>query len=65
MGHNPVELRRKGFEALVESLGWVNAAKFLRQYESGEGDYTAERQSLLPDWDLKTITEKLGEMPSK
>ena len=29
---DPVELRRRGFEALVQTLGWVNAVRFLRQY---------------------------------
>lgn len=55
---DPVELRRKGFVALVESLGWINAVRFIRQYEQGQGDYTRERQSLLPDWDAGTLVKK-------
>jgi hypothetical protein len=39
---NPVELRSRSFQALVKELGWVNAVRFLREYETGEGDY-AER----------------------
>lgn len=35
---DPVELRRRGFEALVQALGWVTAVRFLRQYEVGQGD---------------------------
>jgi hypothetical protein len=55
---DPVELRRKGFAALVESLGWINAVRFIRQYEQGQGDYTRERQSVLPDWDADTLVKK-------
>ena len=57
----PVELRRQGFEALVNSLGWVNAVRFLQQYETSKLDYTAERQLLLPDWDAETLVQKLRE----
>jgi len=35
---NPVELRSRGFQALVKELGWVNAVRFLREYETGGGD---------------------------
>ena len=31
---NPVELRSRGFQALVKELGWVNAVRFLREYDS-------------------------------
>ena len=55
---DPVEPRRRGFEALVQVLGWVNAVRFLRQYEVGQGDYTHERDAFLPDWDAKTLVRK-------
>jgi hypothetical protein len=48
--HDPVELRRRGFDVLVASLGWVNAVRFLQQYERGGHDYTSEREQILPDW---------------
>jgi hypothetical protein len=57
----PEELRRKGFAALVANLGWVNAVRFIQQYESGQGDYTRERQQLLPDWDAETLIRKASE----
>ncbi len=31
-------LRRQGFEALVKALGWVNAVRFLQQYETSRLD---------------------------
>lgn len=55
---DPVELRRRGFEALVQGLGWVNAVRFIRQYEVGEGDYTRERDAFLPDWDAETLVKR-------
>ena len=39
-------IRRMGIEALVEKLGPVGMAEFIRQFDSGYGDYTKERH----DW---------------
>jgi hypothetical protein len=52
---SPVELRQRGFEALVASLGWVNAVRFLQQYEISRHDYTNERDESLPNWDAETM----------
>ena len=52
---DPVELRRQGFEALVAALGWVNAVRFLQQYEASRLDYTKERHQILPEWDAATL----------
>jgi hypothetical protein len=59
---NPAELRQAGFRALADALGWVNAVRFIRQYDAGEGDYTDERQALLPDWDPATLVEKARDL---
>jgi len=58
---DPVELRRQGFEALVRTLGWVNAVRFLQQYETSRLDYTRERDQFLPEWDAETLAQKLQE----
>ncbi|HTG37016.1 MAG TPA: hypothetical protein VLB76_29215 [Thermoanaerobaculia bacterium] len=60
---NQSELRNRGFRALVEALGWVNAVRFLRQYDPGSGNYTEERRDLLPDWDASTLIQKAKELP--
>lgn len=52
------ELRHRGFQALTEALGWVNAVRFLRQYDPGSGNYTEERRALLPDWDASTLVRE-------
>jgi hypothetical protein len=62
---DPVDLRRLGFEALVASLGWVNAVRFLQQYETSRLDYTRERQQLLPDWDAGSLVQKAREKKPK
>jgi hypothetical protein len=41
------ELRRVGIEALVRALGPVGMARFLQQFDRGQGDYTAERDRIL------------------
>ena len=52
---NPVELRSRGFQALVKELGWVSAVPFLREYEAGSSDYVQEREVILPAWDADTL----------
>jgi hypothetical protein len=55
---NPAELRRRGLDILVRELGYVNAMRFLSQYETGQGDYTRDRDQLLPNW---SVTEMVRE----
>ncbi len=55
---NQSELRDRGFKALTEALGWVNAVRFLRQYDPGSGNYTEERRTLLPEWDATTLVQQ-------
>ncbi len=55
---NQSELRHRGFQALTEALGWVNAVRFLRQYDPGSGNYTEERRTLLPEWDASTLVRE-------
>lgn len=59
---DPPELRKRGFESLVASLGWVNAVRFIQQYESSSLNYTRERDQILPDWDAATLVRKAQEL---
>ncbi len=43
----PIELRRKGYQVLVNNLGQINAIRFLQQVGWGNGDYTKERANQL------------------
>lgn len=53
------EIRAEGFRALVERLGVADALRFIQQYESGQGDYTAERHEWL---DSLTVDELRAEV---
>jgi len=63
------ELKRKGFQALVDALGYADAIRFLRQYHSGQGDYTQERHQWLDPLtldDFKSyVKRKRGQETSK
>jgi len=45
----PSEVREAGFAALVDVLGPADAVRFVRQFSTGRGDYTAGRERLLGD----------------
>jgi hypothetical protein len=55
------EIRRMGLEALMERLGPVGMVRFLQQFETGYGDYTAERESWLTETNLDTVVSKIRE----
>ncbi len=43
----PIELRQRGYQALVDALGPIDAILFLQQAGWGVGNYTEERQQWL------------------
>jgi len=47
-----------GIEALIEKLGPVGMAEFLRQFDSGYGDYTKERHEWLDDINIELIVKQ-------
>jgi len=53
------ELRRVGIEALVKALGPVGMARFLQQFDPGQGDYTAERNRILGTPTVDQIMDEL------
>lgn len=57
---NPNMIRKMGIDALTKELGPVGMAQFIRQYDSGEGDYTAERENLLAGVTLDDIKRGIG-----
>jgi hypothetical protein len=56
------ELRAKGFEVLVRELGWVNAVRFIQQYEPTTNNYTGQRDAILPSWDSAEMVEQLAKL---
>jgi len=55
------EIRREGLQALLDRLGPAGTVRFLQQYEAGQGDYSRERELLLPDWDAETLVRQARE----
>jgi hypothetical protein len=53
------ELRLKGLKVLSRELGAVGLVRFLRQFETGYGDYTAERHTWLKE---RSVSEIAGEI---
>jgi hypothetical protein len=51
-------IRRMGIEALVEKLGPVGMVEFVRQFDSGYGDYTKERHEWLDKIDIEAIKNR-------
>ena len=62
---NPLELRRKGIEALTKTLGPVGMVRFLHLFESGYGNYTEERKEWLKDLKLEEILKEIEEKNSR
>jgi hypothetical protein len=55
----PIELNQKGFKALVDTLGYVDAVRFLKQFDNGSGDYTQERSQWLDNVSLDEVWKEL------
>lgn len=51
-------IRKMGIEALTEKLGPVGMVEFIRQFDSGYGDYTKERHEWLDDMDIDAIVKQ-------
>jgi hypothetical protein len=56
---NPAELRAAGYKALADALGPLGMARFLRQFERGNGDYTRERHQWLRDQSVQSVTRRI------
>jgi hypothetical protein len=56
---NPAELRSAGCKALADALGPLGMARFLRQFEQGNGDYTRDRKKLLGNQSLQFVTRRI------
>jgi uncharacterized protein YciU (UPF0263 family) len=55
----PRELRNKGIKVLSDALGPADMARFLMQFDKGQGDYTKERHEWLDKVSIDEISEEL------
>lgn len=53
------QIIEQGYKALVDSLGVVDAIKFVQYFHPGEGNYTVERHQWL---DEKSLDDVLGDL---
>jgi hypothetical protein len=53
------QIREEGITVLTESLGSVDAIRFLQQFDAGHGDYTAERQRILGNPTVDNVLKKI------
>ncbi len=52
------EITREAVAVLVRELGVARTLRFLGQYRTGQGDYTAERSEWLGDESLEELFEQ-------
>ena len=53
------EVRQIGLDALARALGPADMVRFLQQFETGKGDYTAERYEVLGNKSLDDIIAEI------
>ena len=53
------EIRQIGLQTLMERLGPVGLIRFLQQFESGSGNYSAEREQWLTETDFDTLVDRI------
>ena len=56
---NPAELRAAGYKALAAALGPLGMARFLLQFEQGNGDYTRERREHLHEKSVSAVAARI------
>ena len=56
------QIQSEGFDALVKALGPEDAARFIRSYDNGSGDYTEERKKTFRKKSVKQIGKEILEL---
>ena len=61
MSHlSEIEIRHRGWKALVKELGPSAASRFLLQYEEGRGDYAALKKSLFSGKNVEKMAKDIA-----
>jgi hypothetical protein len=53
------EVIEQGYQALIDSLGVVDAIRFIQYFSSGQGDYTKERHQWLENKSLDDVFREM------
>lgn len=56
------QIQSEGYDAQVKARGMEDAARFIRSYDHGSGDYTKERKKTLGKKSAKQIGEEILEL---
>jgi len=59
---NSAFIREAGMTALKKELGTVGATYFIRQFNTGQGDYTNERDQLFKELTLDDLIKEVQEI---
>ncbi|MDR1619320.1 MAG: hypothetical protein LBS18_01455 [Clostridiales bacterium] len=59
MNANLNTIREEGFRVLVNGLGTTGTVTFLRQFDSGSGNYTEEREKLFEGVTIDEIADRI------
>ena len=62
---NPALIREIGLSALQKELGSVGAIYFIRQFSTGRGDYTSERDKMFEGITLDEMIDEIREIERK
>ena len=55
-------IRRLGINALTEKLGPIGMIEFMRQFDTGYGDYTKERHAWLDKLTIDDVNNEINKM---
>jgi hypothetical protein len=58
-------IRKLGIDALTEKLGPIGMVEFIRQFDSGYGDYTKERHAWLDNLTIEDINNEISKSTQK
>lgn len=61
----PIEIRERGYQALMAALGPVDMARFLQQAGWGTGDYTQDRQQWLDSVSRESLYQDIRKIRSR
>ena len=59
------QIREQGISVLTESLGPVDAIRFLQQLDTGAGNYTASRQRILGSPTVDRVVDDIKRLPKR
>lgn len=64
MSKTQQEIIKQGYQVLINSLGVVDAIRFIQYFTPGQGDYTQERHQFLDQTSLDEILLTMKKQPT-